>query len=62
MSRTRHHKNQKHQHNGHEYGSKLKCNKHYGNSYGVDGRDLGDSERRNEERHIIIEELKEIYD
>lgn len=57
MSRTNHHRDQKNKHNGHEYGGRYKCNRCYGNSYGVHGRDKADSERRNQDKSIVREEL-----
>lgn len=62
MSRTNHHRNQKrHPHkNGWDYGGKYKCNKKYGCGYGVDGRNLADSERRNESKRIIKHEIENI--
>lgn len=59
MRRTRHHKGQKHRHNGHDYGARYKCNKTYGCPYGVEGRDLADSERRREAKKVIQEGLDE---
>ena len=60
MSRTRHHKGQKLRHSGHDYGGRYKCNKMYGQHYGVDGRDRADSERRNESKEIIRNQINEI--
>ncbi len=62
MSRTKHHRNQKHQHNGQEFGSRYKCNRLYCQSYGKDGRDLADTERRNDSKRIINEELEMLDD
>lgn len=62
MSRTRHHRNQKHQHNGFDYGGKYNCNKNYAQGYGTDGRDLADSERRRESKQIIRDELEGMED
>ena len=60
MSNTHHHKGQKNQHCGHDYGGKYKHNKHYGGGYGVDGRDAADSERRQQSKDIIASELDEL--
>lgn len=57
MSRTNHHRNQKSNHEGHDYGGKYKHNKHYGGGYGVDGRNAADKERREEGKDIVEEEL-----
>lgn len=59
MTRTKHHRQQKYKHQGHDYGAKYNCNKGYSCPYGKDGRDLADSERRNESKRIIKEELNE---
>ena len=58
MSRTRHHRGQKSQHNGHDYGGRYNCNKGYGNSYGVAGRDRARVERRNDDDRINPDELE----
>lgn len=50
MSRTKHHKMQKHQHVGHDYGSRANCNKTYNNSYGTFGRKRLHKELRAEVR------------
>jgi len=55
MSRTKHHRSQKHRHNGHDYGGRYKADKQYGCSYGVEGRDLADKERREAGNRIIRE-------
>lgn len=60
MSRTNHHRNQKTQHLGHDYGSRYNCNRKYTQSYGKYGRDLADSERRNESKVIVKDELNEL--
>ena len=57
MSRTTHHRNQKHSHCGYDYGSKYKCNKNYAQSYGVDGRNRADSERRQQDKKVVADEL-----
>jgi len=62
VSRTNHHRNQKTQHLGHDYGSRYNCNRKYSQSYGKYGRDLADSERRNEDKLIVREELDELAD
>jgi len=63
MSRTGHHKNQKHQHDEFDYGGKYKNNKHYGGGYGVDGRDAADKERRETGKELCesgVDELAEM--
>lgn len=57
MSRTRHHKNQRANHCGHDYGARLNCNKHYTCGYGSYGRYLGKRERRRLDKKIIASEL-----
>jgi len=60
MSRTKHHKGQKNQHNGHDYGSRYKCNKHYGAAYGKESRDIAHKEMREEGKEQIEDELKDV--
>jgi len=60
MSRTYHHRNQKTQHIGHDYGARYKCNRKFNQSYGKYGRALADSERRNVSKDMIRDELDEI--
>lgn len=59
MSRTRHHRNQKNAHLGHDYGSRYRCNKLYGQSYGKDGRDRANSERRIDDKSEVQSGLDE---
>lgn len=56
MSRTKHHGIDNHI--GHDYGGRYNCNKGYGASYGKDSRDKADSERRMEDKRVVIEELQ----
>lgn len=57
MSRTKHHRSQKANHEGYDYGGKYKHNKHYGGGYGKVGRDAADKERRSESKRIVEEGL-----
>ena len=59
MSNTFHHRNQRKNRKGYDYGGKYKHNKHYGGGYGTDGRDAADSERRAQSKTIIAEALDE---
>ena len=57
MSRTNHHRNQKQNRCGYDYGGRYKHNKHYGGGYGVDGRNAADKERRHQSKEYIEDEL-----
>jgi len=60
MSDTRHHRRQKYQHCGEDYGARYNCDKGYGTAYGKDGRQKAKEERRNESKKIIKKELNEL--
>lgn len=53
MSRTHHHRAQKSQHCGHEYGARYNCNKTYGTHYGPDGRNRAHREMRADSKRIV---------
>ena len=55
MSRTNHHRNQKSNHEGYDYGGKYKHNRHQGGGYGTEGRDAADKERREESKSLVEE-------
>ena len=57
MSNTHHHGSKNHQ--GHDYGGKYKCNKHYGQGYGKFGRQLAARERRNDDKKAVNESIRE---
>ena len=59
MSRTRHHKEQKRNNWGKDFGAKYKCDKGYAAGTGPVPKDLADKERRNEGKKIILTELQD---
>ena len=61
MSRTRHHRRQRKQKCGLDFGAKYKCDKGYCAGSGSIPKDLADSERRNESKKIIREEITNEY-
>lgn len=58
MSRTKHHKGQKHRRYGLDYGAKYNSNKGYGGGYGPKAKDAADSDRRQEDKRVVREELQ----
>ncbi len=58
MANTYHHKMQKHQHVGHDYGGRYKCNWGYGNGYGKAGRNASHKEMRHDTRMIKSETMR----
>lgn len=60
MSRTKHHRG--YHHLGHDYGGRYRCNRGYGNSYGVDGRNLADKERRQDDKRLSLEGINQVDD
>jgi len=59
MSRTNHHRTQRHNHCGYDYGGKYKHNKGYGGGYGSDGRNAAHREMRADSKVIIRSEIEE---
>lgn len=57
MSRTHHHRTNRHAHCGYDYGARFKVNKGYGGGYGSDSRDAAHREMRAESKSIIASEL-----
>lgn len=57
MSRTKHHKGQKNRRCGLDYGSKYKHNKGYCGGYGPDAKNAADSERRQQGKKIVRNEV-----
>ena len=53
MSRTKHHRHQKHTHMGYDYGSRHNCNRHYGGGYGWYARILLHKELRQEDKEVV---------
>ena len=60
MSRTSHHRSQKHAHNGHDYGARYRCNRMYGAGYGAYSRSLAHAEMRNDSKVIIKMEIDDV--
>ncbi len=61
MSNTHHHRKQRDRHLGHDYGSRVSCNKNYAQSYGKQGRKRAAEIRRMETKKIIREEIQKSY-
>ena len=59
MSRTKHHRGQRNQKSGLDFGAKLNCDKGYHAGSGKFAKDLADSERRAADKKAIREEVKE---
>lgn len=57
MSRTKHHRHQRRTHQGQSYGSRHKCNKHYGSDYGWYARFRMHKELRQEDKEVVRNEL-----
>ena len=57
MSRTKHHRAQKHCHNGDDWGARYKCDKGYCGGTGKTPKQLAKTERRVEGKNIILKEL-----
>lgn len=53
MSNTFHHRYQRTRHNGHDYGSRLACNKNYCQPYGKEGRKRAATTQRMETKKIV---------
>ena len=57
MSRTTHHKNQRSNKWGLDFGSRYSCDKGYGGGFGWFAKRLANRERRNESKRIILSEV-----
>ena len=58
MSRTKHHRNQKHARLGLDYGARYKYNQHYGGGYGPPAKHGAKRERRRDGKLLINQEMK----
>jgi hypothetical protein len=61
MGKTYHHKNQRKNKCGYDYGAKYDCDRGYCQPKGPEGKNLADRERRNKSKKLIQQELEE-YD
>ena len=57
MSRTTHHKNQRSNKWGLDFGARYSCDKGYGGGFGWFAKHLANRERRNESKSIILSEV-----
>jgi len=57
MARTRHHRNQRENKCGVDFGARYKCNKGYSAGTGSIPKDFADAERRKESKAIIRREM-----
>lgn len=57
MSRTKHHRTQKHCHDGEDWGAKYKCDKGYCGGTGKIPKQLANAERRNEDKKTVSNEI-----
>jgi hypothetical protein len=60
MSRTKHHKTQKHCKCGWDFGARYNHNKGYGGGTGPQAKDAADIERRIEDKKTVQDELKDL--
>lgn len=57
MSRTKHHRHQKHNKWGYDFGARYNCDKCFHNGTGFFSKLLANRERRNESKRIILSEV-----
>lgn len=60
MSRTKHHRNQRNNKDGWDFGARYKCNKTYGGGTGPQAKNNADRERRMDSKKIVCDEVKDL--